>query len=730
MQYKMASSKVCIKVGDKLFEIEKDVLMKQSKYFDAMFGGNFVETKSKDIDLTKDISDVDAFERLVEYICTDKIVFELSNLRKGIDLATFLMVDSLLEKYVNYMKKELSVVNVFQFHFLALEFGLIELLPYTETFLSSRFHDLLVFKEYALDLTCDQLKILAENGCTKYCGYLDFISFLAKWLVAGNDKDDASDRLEIVLDFIEQRKVQGLHKCPSIKVENEKLDEFQKLIDRLSNTWIDKAEQDKIERFVKVCNDSLEDLKKNTGKHSGKKDETNQVSNDTKERKEGANVGRNIPADDKGSTTVALFTLSKRTDTRLTENSMEEDHYATCEDSQYDILVFNAKTQVWHYVADLSEVYYMYNVSDEQYNANGFKNFDEYYSWTEALSEGEPLEFETNGRYIALAEKGAELEDLTIFSVQTKKWNRIDFSNDIFYELEDNSTVLGRAFSAVLGPDNELFILILAEIIVDPFMESDESEEEGINIRQEENNGKMTATLICYTFDLATMEYKKLNEGVPMLALPDSEVRCMNARYSDNHDTIIVYLTFDKDTSIMYKIDTICLHKTNKKGQKVRINSKNLSVEPELIWKTEGFSFTDTRIHESDESFMIFNKEFEDLLSPCIQYTFSSGEVSLVTNGTPYLLSNKSETNETVKIDRVEDVKSLASINTSFWQLEQKLGVGNLFREVRYTNAGQYDVIDHKPPPFVEVRASCAVVVDEAMFDNLKPAVQFLLPED
>lgn len=161
-------SEVVLKVRRRIVRVKKDVLIKESKYFEALFSGNFADSGVQEINFTKDVDDMNILKSVIEFLGHGYIFLDENNLGQVLHLSTYLQIDKLKDRCLKYIKDTMNCSNWLKYHLYAMDNGLVDVQRRTDTFVRSRFHDLLLFEKETLKLSPDQLDYLNKNGYMRY----------------------------------------------------------------------------------------------------------------------------------------------------------------------------------------------------------------------------------------------------------------------------------------------------------------------------------------------------------------------------------------------------------------------------------------------------------------------------------------------------------------------------------------------------------------------------------
>ena len=195
---------VVLKYQEKSAKIKLSELKQKSKYFEAMLSGNFVENGRKEVDLSNDINSEDLFNTVVEFVKTGTVDLSKVCMEELVGVASYLAIDELLDNCRSHMIRNLDHGNVAEIHTIATKYTLLDILPVTTAWVSSRFHDFLIFTEDFQDVTIEQLQCLIESRGSKFCSMARFLSFVGKWIM--REKKDVVLKATAALDLIEVHK--------------------------------------------------------------------------------------------------------------------------------------------------------------------------------------------------------------------------------------------------------------------------------------------------------------------------------------------------------------------------------------------------------------------------------------------------------------------------------------------------------------------------------------------
>lgn len=150
-------------IGEHRFNCHKNILAAGTKYFDGMFGNDFKEADKRDVEL-KDIDEV-GFKVLLEYVYTGKTELDKMTVKKVLAVASYFRVECLLEKCVVYIRDNINLENVLEYHMFADYIGCDSLKSYTMEFIQENFTTIAKSDDF-LEITFTALKEFVSNDYT------------------------------------------------------------------------------------------------------------------------------------------------------------------------------------------------------------------------------------------------------------------------------------------------------------------------------------------------------------------------------------------------------------------------------------------------------------------------------------------------------------------------------------------------------------------------------------
>jgi len=338
-QNKQDDGTVVLKYQEKSVRIKLSELKQKSKYFEAMFSGNFAETDLKHIDLSKDIHSEDLFKTVVNFLKTGTIDYSKVSMNDLVGVASYLVIDKLLDQCMSHMKMILNHGNVAEIHMIANKYTLLDILPVTTAWVSSRFHDFLIFNDDFQDVTIEQMQCLIESRGSKFCSMARFLSFVGNWIM--REKKDFVLKVAAAVDLIEVHE-----KHVQVKDQTEIKDQAEELnaiLTRLKATGKDAngLDQEVFERLCSYYSNYVSLLEEGT---SG-----NTAATDVSEKH------RRLMGFEATTTLLGqiptVIVLLNTADNELSQKELDDN--GKC----YEFLAFNSFFQQWYVVTKFMDIF-------------------------------------------------------------------------------------------------------------------------------------------------------------------------------------------------------------------------------------------------------------------------------------------------------------------------------------------------------------------------------------
>ncbi|XP_043946546.1 kelch-like protein 23 [Protopterus annectens] len=135
-----------LEVGGHHFHVNRDLLSRVSRYFEAMFYGGTRETSASHI-ILKEV-DTEAFQILIEFANTSKVILNRQNVRRILETADFFQFEKLVKLCVKFLERELHVCNCLGMMSYAKEFAHNDLYAAARSVALTHLSDLLCEEEF------------------------------------------------------------------------------------------------------------------------------------------------------------------------------------------------------------------------------------------------------------------------------------------------------------------------------------------------------------------------------------------------------------------------------------------------------------------------------------------------------------------------------------------------------------------------------------------------------
>ncbi|XP_045158936.2 uncharacterized protein LOC123524657 [Mercenaria mercenaria] len=697
-------SEIIIRVKRRYVRAKKEILVEKSRYFQALFSGNFSDSAATEINLTKDVEldDMDIFKAVIEFMATGYIFLNDKNIKKVLHFATYLMIDKLQEKCANYLKNNLVCENWLKYHIYATDNALTEVQQYTDAYVSSRFGDLLIFEDETLQLEPDQLEYFWENGYMKFCSLNSLKLFIAKWLGRSEYPDERKLAMALtVLENVPEDKVQSkdgqLEKDLSESVQ--KLDYLMKV----------KSKSEKAERVMEILrqNFNVTDCRANDSQRcitDVLKTVTaiftvSERSSLRRRKCEQDIVANEDDLDDD-------FDLDSMSDTDDLEFIAEEDITAR---RRYDLCVYNKQTDRWYHIDDFNEREYM-------------RQYTRYpYDFTKQFCDEMLFEITACDSHVIFVDKNELLEAL-VYNIKNKTWRNFDCQYYLLEQVLDEDEDI-RTMRFITGRNNMVYLVVCVK------MEAEE------HARRRDRDTVDMIDIRVFQFDLESLTFSEVCETFPAINVPECKewnrmLRHTECHLSESRKEIIITHYEGSGLNVVFLVNLAAEEDENGKLMKYEFFNRPdyTNPDPREILKKESdkdnLIFEKVDVLETEDKYLILEHDYDDCLSLKFTYSFETGTFTKVENSEKYVPHEKESRH--VRAERVWDSKAYLCEGCSYWQVEQKLKFGNIFQEVRYNNDGKPEIIQHRPPPFTTVISASSAIVDETFFQDLDPVNRFL----
>ncbi|XP_050397735.1 uncharacterized protein LOC126815818 [Patella vulgata] len=161
--------KICVDTDT--LHASKAVLATHSRYFRAMFSGNFQESSAgfTVVNLSGVFQRLKNVEICIDSLYRGKIGINRENIVEIFQIATYLTFDAITECCVTFIQDNLNVDNVIFYYKLVLDFHSPKLHTRILEILEARFHDVFIFRAETLDLSLEDLERLFSLNFQKHC---------------------------------------------------------------------------------------------------------------------------------------------------------------------------------------------------------------------------------------------------------------------------------------------------------------------------------------------------------------------------------------------------------------------------------------------------------------------------------------------------------------------------------------------------------------------------------
>lgn len=191
---------IVLRVGEETISANKETLIAASDYFKGLFSGYFVDSELKELDLTKDVENMNDLKTLLVYMNTGEVEITDTNLSQILKISSFFIVEPLTEQCAKFMETSSTITNSLKYYLYAFEYALPNFGTF-KSYLEARFHDLLLYDEFVEYLSEDELSHLLTSGIMKYCAKENVFNFLLMWL--SHVQSLTETHIKLVSDIIE-----------------------------------------------------------------------------------------------------------------------------------------------------------------------------------------------------------------------------------------------------------------------------------------------------------------------------------------------------------------------------------------------------------------------------------------------------------------------------------------------------------------------------------------------
>lgn len=711
---------VTLVVGKHSFVACRKKLAAESEYFRALFSGMFAESDSEKIDLTKDVDNIGSFKLMLQFISKrKKREISLDNVEELVKLGTFFMIDSLRKACATFIYNNTTVTNCIKNYFLYVNYALpaeIHEIPYMcslKDFLSTRFHDYLIFEDEVKHLSLEELQHFVQAEIFKYCTKESLGIFICDWIVS-NMSLLCQENLTIVQDVVAY--CDGLPNSPQSKDQIKAAKRMLQLLDSKAISDDLKSHfTDMFESLIKSLQEpKLKDVKlavQEKNEQTGMKIQEEKIEMEakhyqTRSRPKNPDGKKNK---DIGNKTIQMckrpvvFSFSMRQ--YYSKNAGESPTQVTEQPTRYlfDFCVFDVNTETWYHLAQFDDDRY-----SEQFNDKPSKYSNEF-------KDPECFPILINTMFVFENEitirDANYCEKLVRYNMKNHKWRTVSILDIVgdyisFHELLSD-------FRFVPGKNGLLYLLVRVSIYDDFVVDNDE-EAIGMEYRGFLVNPKSLELEMM--FNSATLPVNKDEYIVEMVPIGDVP---LTVKVSSQSDEMFIIETNRRGIHVAFVAH---LSKDGKSVLDMKTVQSNISLAD-----TESF-FGEAEIVEIEDSFLIGlgkSQDFYDIRRELVvlQYKFQSDRLTMV------------ERTENQAFDAIfhqcchADWMSLTHLCTcrdSFWIMEESYELNTKCIQVILSEEGEPQIRYHKPPPFNNPLALYGTEVDSKFFEKLKPVQHFL----
>jgi len=655
--------------------------------FRSLFLGQFTEASKDEINLSQVTTDNEAMEMILNFIYAGEIDINYENLGIIIKLSSFFLLDTLRGFCADYMNETLSLKTGLTYYLYSVDHGLSDLETSAGLMIKSRFHDVLIYNEDALNLSSEELIFLDDRDILKHCSTASFLQFLLKWLEKGKTESHLAAGVYL-LDSMEARETEreSMELCSGLTEIN-----IEALFSKLSNS-LEGIELDKKEPLLTKLTSAMQCLfTKGKKSHSvimvSGMDEAG-PSTQSPDKK----IGKGFTSP-KAETELAIVTVTPKL-------CVIEDYRKQREDVQFhlevepfrqpvfDICAYVPKTRTWYYLCELHE-----------------RNTPEY------LVDGAGYEsrFLVVGDYATFIDNRGDSIDM--FNLQTKEWHSPDIHYfDLNFDGEFNPDVNFQANDVcyVVGKDNAQYMIVRMRLFTDQsFDQAIEMYFRGYILR---DDGESWDCIFVSPHKIRTNLSD--NGGMPEI----------NARISKtSNELLVTHSTLDGGWNVVFVAnlnDTFPVPFT--------LKSEYIENQDE---------FRGISILENDEAFLIVangTKCFHNKIQVLYEYKFNSKHLrDCSANSKKMVVSTMLgpyyEDDEEIEYPCLCEVS--ITDGSSIWYMEGNMENVSAFSEVRFDEIKRPEKIEHPPPPFACFTRAFAGQISKKHLANAKQLTRFLLKE-
>lgn len=171
-------------VGEKTFTCHRIILASASDYFDALFGGDFMESHEENVTLNN--IDVGNFENVLNYVYTGELRISRENAYDLLNVACFFGIRSMEELCVSYMEKNTPSRCIFEACMFADAMGKAALLAKIVQYIAENFV-LLSKDDLFLRVSYNVLKSVLEHPNLQRIEDL-ILDFIIRWMNYNNER--------------------------------------------------------------------------------------------------------------------------------------------------------------------------------------------------------------------------------------------------------------------------------------------------------------------------------------------------------------------------------------------------------------------------------------------------------------------------------------------------------------------------------------------------------------
>ncbi|XP_045160607.2 uncharacterized protein LOC123525545 [Mercenaria mercenaria] len=665
------TSGITLRVGERKVKVKRAVLSENSKYFQALFTGQYSDSKKEELDLTKDIGDIKDLRLLLQFIKDDTVEITNVNIKKVLQLSTFFVIDKLIEKCGKFMKDTLNVSNCLGYYFLAKEHTIKKVEAVTSLMLENRMHDLLIYEDEIKQLKAEEVQHLIEKDFLRFCTKDSVRDFVFKWL----DNVDVLDQthLDVVSATVKYfEEMENVRKCP-------------------------------LETDCPKAGKNLEDiLKKHTELGEEMREKFQRVLHGlTVEENKSAEAGEGSESPE-GENVLAVFTFSnrkyiKRVSTqRTTRNSSRSKQ----KEVLFDICVYNTNTKCWYKIETCKMDTYYSRINYKGTIRSIVRAFPPHIYCTMNIA----------GDYVLLQDDEFDPTKLVIYDMKNDKWSSTKLLALIAEYVEPGTKILDRC--TVYWNDSTFIILKLyakCELRQLPIFASG---------------------MLFYCFQICPLADGKLRlleifrtDLVPCQLgfLANETLGTMVGTSSVSNEMLILDNTL-ADLDLAYVVDLTPLKDGTAAGRlldfKCILDSEHDEDETESI-----FEHLSVEILEREDRFLVFCSTFGEEVQVKFEYLYKSQRLETVANGLKVKLPVDGKEDGFHSRDR----SSRCDFKGSNWMIVEMDEYSSSCKKVTVQeSSGDIVVEQHTPPPFMNVISISAKHVSKDFFSKWTPVKNFL----